>query len=77
MKAVENAVSAMDDAVSFSAYLEELGRRHIARSLKPSYLDVSSLSVFIYIFKYARKKARFCKVLSQLIFLINGRTNQG
>ncbi|XP_031556128.1 globin-1-like [Actinia tenebrosa] len=39
MKAVENAVSAMDDAVSFSAYLEELGRRHVARSLKPSYLD--------------------------------------
>lgn len=41
MKAVENAVSSLDDAFSFAAYLEELGRRHIARALKPSYLDVS------------------------------------
>ncbi|CAH3152669.1 unnamed protein product [Pocillopora meandrina] len=39
MKAVENAVSSLDDAFSFAAYLEELGRRHIARALKPSYLD--------------------------------------
>lgn len=41
MKAVENAVSSLDDAFSFAAYLEELGRRHKARALKPSYLDVS------------------------------------
>jgi hypothetical protein len=41
MKAVENAVTAMDDAESFAAYLEGLGQRHIARALKPSYLDVS------------------------------------
>ena len=41
MKAVENAVSALDDAESFAAYLDELGRRHKARALKPAYLDVS------------------------------------
>lgn len=41
MKAVENAVSALDDAESFSGYLEELGRRHKTRALKPTYLDVS------------------------------------
>lgn len=40
MKAVENAVSSLDDAFSFAAYLEELGRRHKSRSLKPVYLDV-------------------------------------
>lgn len=39
MKAVENAVSALDDSESFSAYLEELGRRHKTRFLKPTYLD--------------------------------------
>ncbi|XP_078345225.1 globin-1-like isoform X2 [Oculina patagonica] len=39
MKAVENAVSALDDAESFSSYLEELGRRHKTRALKPTYLD--------------------------------------
>ncbi|XP_020600641.1 neuroglobin-like [Orbicella faveolata] len=39
MKAVENAVSSLDDAVSFAGYLEELGRRHKARALKPAYLD--------------------------------------
>ncbi|PFX30557.1 globin-1-like isoform X2 [Stylophora pistillata] len=39
MKAVENAVSALDDSESFSAYLEELGRRHKTRALKPMYLD--------------------------------------
>ncbi|XP_073230402.1 globin-1-like isoform X2 [Porites lutea] len=39
MKAVENAVSALDDAESFAAYLDELGRRHKARALKPTYLD--------------------------------------
>lgn len=42
MKAVENAVSSLDDAFSFAGYLEELGRRHKARALKPSYLDVSN-----------------------------------
>ena len=41
MKAVENAVSALDDAESFSAYLEELGRRHKTRALKPAYLEVN------------------------------------
>ena len=41
MRAVENAVSAVDDAVSFTAYLEELGRRHKVRALKPDYLEVS------------------------------------
>lgn len=41
MKAVENAVSALDDAESFGAYLDELGRRHRTRALKPTYLDVS------------------------------------
>ena len=40
MKAVENAVSSMDDAFGFAAYLEELGRRHKSRALKPIYLDV-------------------------------------
>lgn len=39
MKAVENAVSALDDAESFSAYLDELGRRHKTRALKPAYLE--------------------------------------
>ena len=45
MKAVENAVSALDDAESFSAYLDELGRRHKTRPLKPTYLDVSLLKL--------------------------------
>ncbi|XP_068672902.1 globin C, coelomic-like isoform X2 [Montipora capricornis] len=39
MKAVENAVSALDDAVSFGAYLEELGRRHKTRALKATHLE--------------------------------------
>jgi len=39
MKAVENAVSALDDAESFSAYLDELGRRHKTRSLRPTHLE--------------------------------------
>ncbi|EDO37414.1 predicted protein [Nematostella vectensis] len=39
MKAVENAVMSIDDVMSFSAYLEELGRRHKTRALKPSYLE--------------------------------------
>lgn len=47
MKAVENAVSSLDDSVSFAAYLEELGRRHKARALKPSYLDVSNTQLSI------------------------------
>ena len=41
MKALENAVSALDDAESFGAYLDELGRRHKTRALKPTHLDVS------------------------------------
>ena len=41
MRAVENAVSALDDADSFTAYLEELGRRHKVRALKPDYLEVN------------------------------------
>lgn len=41
MKALENAVSAMDDAENFAAYLEELGRRHKDRPTKPLHLDVS------------------------------------
>ena len=40
MKAVENAVTSLDDAFSFAGYLEELGRRHQTRSLKPAHLDV-------------------------------------
>lgn len=43
MKAVENAVSALDDAESFSAYLDELGRRHKERALKPTHLEVSTV----------------------------------
>ena len=44
MKALENAVSALDDAESFSAYLEELGRRHKTRALKPTYLEVNTVN---------------------------------
>lgn len=47
MRAVENAVSALDDAVSFTAYLEELGRRHKVRALKPDYLEVSFFFSFL------------------------------
>ena len=43
MKAVENAVSSLDDAVTFTAYLQELGRRHKVRALKPAYLEVRVL----------------------------------
>ncbi|XP_073231190.1 globin-1-like [Porites lutea] len=39
MKALENAVSAMDDAEIFAAYLDELGRRHKDRPMKPLHLD--------------------------------------
>lgn len=39
MKAVENAVSSLDDGFGFAGYLEELGRRHKSRALKPMYLD--------------------------------------
>ncbi|CAH3119530.1 unnamed protein product [Porites lobata] len=41
MKALENAVSAMDDAEIFAAYLDGLGRRHKDRPMKPLHLDVS------------------------------------
>ena len=54
MKAVENAVSALDDAESFAAYLDELGRRHKARALKPTYLDVSGSYNLLNLF--------FCKI---------------
>lgn len=47
MKALENAITALDDSVSFSGYLEELGRRHKARSLKPYLLDVSMSSIVV------------------------------
>ena len=50
MKAVENAVSALDDAESFAAYLDELGRRHKARALKPTYLDVSGSYNLLHLF---------------------------
>ena len=42
MRAVENSVNAMDDPDSLSAYLRELGRRHLFRSAKPSVRHVSS-----------------------------------
>ncbi|XP_068673110.1 cytoglobin-1-like [Montipora foliosa] len=45
MKAVENAVSSMDDAFGFAAYLEGLGRRHKSRALKPIYLDAMQESL--------------------------------
>ncbi|KXJ15001.1 globin-2 [Exaiptasia diaphana] len=45
MKAVENAVTAMDDAESFTAYLEGLGQRHVNRALKPSYLDAMQVAL--------------------------------
>ena len=51
MKAVENAVSALDDTESFAAYLDELGRRHKSRALKPTYLDVSG-SYYLTIFSF-------------------------
>ncbi|KAJ7380380.1 hypothetical protein OS493_008832 [Desmophyllum pertusum] len=47
MKAVENAVSALDDAESFSAYLDELGRRHKTRPLKPTYLDSMQVALMV------------------------------
>ena len=40
VKALENAVKSLDDAEAFTSYLEELGRRHVSRSLKPFYLEV-------------------------------------
>lgn len=42
-KSLENAVSALKDAEIFTAYMEELGRRHQDRGLKPCHLDVSSV----------------------------------
>ena len=49
MKVMENAVSALDDAESFGAYLDELGRRHKTRPLKPVYLDVSQAQKYIFL----------------------------
>jgi len=37
-------VSALDDAESLSAYLEELGRRHKTRALKPTHLEVNTVN---------------------------------
>lgn len=45
MKAVENAVTSLDDAFSFAGYLEELGRRHKTRALKPAHLDAMQESL--------------------------------
>ena len=50
MKAVENAVSSLEDAFSVTGYLEELGRRHKSisirgighRALNPVYFEVRS-----------------------------------
>lgn len=42
MTAVENSVSSLNDFESCSTYLQELGRRHKIRKLKPHYLEVSS-----------------------------------
>lgn len=41
MTAVENAVISMNDPETFTTYLQELGRRHKLRKLKPHYLEVS------------------------------------
>ena len=41
MRAVENCVNAMDDPDSLRAYLTELGRRHVYRSVKPTVSNVS------------------------------------
>ncbi|XP_028408969.1 myoglobin-like isoform X2 [Dendronephthya gigantea] len=39
MTAVENSVNALGDFESCSTYLQELGRRHKIRKLKPHYLE--------------------------------------
>lgn len=46
MTAVENAITSMNDIVTCSTYLQELGRRHKLRKLKPHYLEVSGLVFF-------------------------------
>ena len=40
MTAVENSVNSLNDFESCSTYLQELGRRHKTRKLKPHYLEV-------------------------------------
>jgi hypothetical protein len=40
MTAVENSVNSMNDFESCVMYLQELGRRHKTRKLKPQYLEV-------------------------------------
>ena len=62
MKAVENAVSSMNDVETFTAYLEELGRRHGTPTLKPSYLDVSSTSYITVHFAQHATWLCFCKL---------------
>ncbi|XP_046860155.1 neuroglobin-like [Xenia sp. Carnegie-2017] len=39
MTAVENSVNSLNDFQSCSTYLQELGRRHKSRKLKPHYLE--------------------------------------
>lgn len=43
MTAVENSVHSLNDFEACSTYLQELGRRHKTRKLKPHYLEVSLL----------------------------------
>ena len=40
MTAVENSINSLNDFQSCSTYLQELGRRHKSRKLKPHYLEV-------------------------------------
>jgi hypothetical protein len=40
MTAVENSVNSLNDFECCSTYLQELGRRHKIRKLKPHYLEV-------------------------------------
>lgn len=44
MTALENAVLSLDDTHAFNGYLEELGRRHKKRKLKPQYLEVNKIN---------------------------------
>ncbi|RMX53237.1 hypothetical protein pdam_00023991 [Pocillopora damicornis] len=44
MRAVENCVNAMDDPDSLRAYLTELGRRHVYRSVKPTVSNLHLIS---------------------------------
>lgn len=43
VKALENAVLSLDDSEAFASYLEELGRRHVVRALRPEYLEVTAV----------------------------------